>query len=174
MLSTSAYAGTGDVAYAADAGNALVAAGAFAVFEAAPSTTGTGADESVSGEQSSIPDEETPRSILPYELGWSLVNLFLSLLTTIIGLSLIVFFVLQKRDGLYPSNSFGLTVFGMLAALISLILFVSTEDLQSQMIMADSFTVAHIALLTVAVLCAGLSMKKDKQSLVSWNDERDI
>jgi hypothetical protein len=117
-------------------------------------------------EGETIPEEETPLSIKPYELGWSVVNLLATLLTIIIGVVLVVLSMVQRSGKDQTSNSFGLTVFGMAAAVISTILFVSTEDMRMRMIAVDSFTVAHVAVLAVAVLCAALSVRKEAQDPV--------
>jgi hypothetical protein len=118
-----------------------------------------------------IPEEETPLSRRSFEPGWALVNLLASLLTIIIGVTLVTYSMLSRSkgeqsgsDGQQPPNNFGLAVFGMFAAVISTILFTSTEDLSSRMIVVDSFTVVHIAVLAVSILCAVLSVKREAEN----------
>jgi hypothetical protein len=110
-----------------------------------------------------IPDQDIPLSIRPYEQGWSLTNLFASLVTVIIGVSLVISSTLHRNNNDGSSNNFGLTVFGMTAAVMATILFSSTADIQTQMIAVDSFTVVHIVIMAVAILCAVLSMKKSEE-----------
>jgi hypothetical protein len=110
-----------------------------------------------------IPDQQTPLIPRPYERGWALVNLLVSLLTIIIGVGLVGLSMVQRQRRVRTSNSFGLTVFGMAAAVISTILFTSTEDLQSRMVVVDGFTVIHLAVLAVSVLCVYLSVRKESQ-----------
>jgi uncharacterized membrane protein len=135
---------------------------------AATGDAATGTEPGDGTETEAIPEEETPLSKRSFESGWALVNLLASLVSIIIGVALMTHSMLRRsRDersdfgsSQLPQN-FGLAVFGMLAAVISTILFTSTEDLGSRMILVDSFTVVHIAVLAVAVLCAVLSIKKD-------------
>jgi hypothetical protein len=111
-----------------------------------------------------IPEQDIPLSIRPYEKGWSVANLLASLTTVVIGVGLVVSSTLRRNDdddG--SSNNFGLTVFGMTAAVMATILFTSTEDMQTQMIVADGFTVVHVVILAVAVLCAVLATKKNEE-----------
>ncbi|MDR2106347.1 MAG: hypothetical protein LBP24_02960 [Coriobacteriales bacterium] len=114
-------------------------------------------------EQQTISEGESPLSPQPYERGWSLVNLLISLLTIIIGIGLVALSMVQRqRDGRVPEN-FGLTVFGMASAVISTILFTSTEDIQAQMVVIDNFTTIHITVLGVSLLCVFLFLRKDLQ-----------
>jgi hypothetical protein len=131
----------------------------------AESVDGTG--EAVDPATEAIPDEETPLSRRSFEPGWALVNLLASLMSIIIGVSLVTYSMLRRNHSDNPDSefqlpqNFGLAVFGMLAAVISTILFTSTEDLSSHMIMVDSFTVVHIAVVTISILCAALTLKRD-------------
>jgi hypothetical protein len=111
----------------------------------------------------SIPDTEIPLSVRPYETGWSAVNLTASLLTIIIGVTLVILSVIRRNDKASSSNTFGLAIFGMTAAILSTILFTSTAEIQAKMVVADSFTVAHLAVLAVAILCAALTMKRSTE-----------
>jgi hypothetical protein len=110
-----------------------------------------------------LPEQEPPLSIRPYETGWSLTNLLASLLTIAIGIGLVISSTMRRNNDDGSSSNFGLTVFGMTAAVMATILFTSTEDIQTQMIVADSFTVVHLVILAVAVLCVALSMKKTEE-----------
>ncbi|MDR1083162.1 MAG: hypothetical protein LBL27_04765 [Coriobacteriales bacterium] len=123
-------------------------------------TTDTGADDTT------IPEEEVPLSIRAYELGWSLVSFIATLLTVIIGVGLVVYSMIRRDSAKPGSDNFGLAVFSMAAAVISTVLFTSTADFQSSMIVADSFTVVHIAVLAVSILCAVLSLKDDVKALI--------
>jgi hypothetical protein len=157
-FSTIAYAdnNTGDAGTDAAAMNAAAAPDPNA-------TTGEEGDPS-----QTILEEEPPLSTGPYRAGWSLINLLISLTTTAIGVFLAASFMVQrKNDELLPSG-FGLTVFSMIAAIISIILFVSTENLQLSMIAANSFTVAHVAVLSVSVLCATLTVKKEGRHIIRY------
>jgi hypothetical protein len=117
-------------------------------------------------EVEALPEEETPLVNKAYERGWSVVNLFATILTIVIGIVLVVFSLLHRRSEDHAPNTFGLTVFGMVAAVISTVLFVSTEDVRLRMIAVDSFTVVHVAVLAVAILCAILTVRKDVQDPV--------
>jgi hypothetical protein len=147
---------------AGDAGNGAIEGDAI---EGDPSDgTGEGVDQATEA----IPEEEPPLSTRAFEEGWALVNLLASLLSIVLGVALVSSSTLRRFRNGQPSSddqqlpqNFGLAVFSMLAAVISTVLFASTEDLGSHMIVADSFTVVHIALLAVAVLCTVLSLKKD-------------
>jgi hypothetical protein len=128
-----------------------------AVDAAVSPEEGTGIEEVV------IDEGQSPLSPQPYAKGWSLVNLLISLLTIIIGVTLVGLSMIQReRDGRVPNN-FGLTVFSMASAVISTILFTSTEDVQTQMIAIDNFTIIHITILGVSLLCAFLFLRKDLQ-----------
>lgn len=123
---------------------------------------------SVDSETENIPEEDTPLSKRSFELGWSLINLLASLASIIIGVALVTYSMLRRPRGelLNPGEpqlpqNFGLAVFGMLAAVISTVLFTSTADLSARMIVADSFTVVHIAILAISILCAVLTLKRD-------------
>ncbi|MDR0350456.1 MAG: hypothetical protein LBH64_02770 [Coriobacteriales bacterium] len=126
-------------------------------------TEGTSSQDGVDrGGTRVIPESETPLSIRPYELGWALVNLLAALLSLVIGVAMAVMTMLQRQaDERQVSDSFGLTVFSMAAAAFSMILFTSTEDFSAGMILVDSFTVAHIALLAVALVCGALFLRRD-------------
>jgi hypothetical protein len=126
-----------------------------------PATTGEQGDTS-----ETILEEEPPLSTAPYRLGWSLVNLLISLTTTAIGVLLAASFMMQKKNEDLLPNGFGLTVFSMIAAIISIILFVSTENLQLSMIAVNSFTVAHVAVLSVSILCMVLTVKKEGRHII--------
>jgi uncharacterized membrane protein len=97
------------------------------------------------------------------------VNLVTSLLTVVIGVALVVFSVVRRNDKAHSSNTFGLAIFGMAAAILSTILFTSTEEIQYKMVVVDSFTVAHLAVLAVAVLCVVLAMRRGTE--VSRSDD---
>jgi hypothetical protein len=125
-----------------------------------PATTGEEGDPS-----ETILEEEPPLSTAPYRSGWSLVNLVATLTATAIGVFLAVSFMVQKKNEDLLPNGFGLTVFSMIAAIISIILFVSTENLQLSMIAVNSFTVAHVAVLSVSILCMALTVKKEGRNL---------
>jgi hypothetical protein len=111
-----------------------------------------------------ISDQETPLSIRPYETGWSLANLLATLLTVAIGIGLVASSTMRRNGDEGSSHNFGLTVFGMTAAVMATILFTSTEDIQAQMVAVDSFTVVHIVILAVAILCVALSAKKNVET----------
>jgi hypothetical protein len=124
----------------------------------ADSSTDPSADNT---ETQTIPDERTPLIMQPHEEGWSVVNLVASLLAIIIGVALVGLSMAQRQRDSHVSKNLGLTVFSMAAAVISTILFTSTEDVQAQMVGIDGFTVIHVAMLAVSVLCAYLSLRKD-------------
>jgi hypothetical protein len=140
---------------ATDASNASDAPSAPASDAAINLEGGAGSDVRV------IDEGQSPLSPQPYEQGWSLVNLLLSLLTVIIGVTLVGFSMLQRQRGSHVPSNFGLTVFSMASAVISTILFTSTEDVQTQMIAIDNFTIIHITILGVSLLCAFLFLRKD-------------
>jgi hypothetical protein len=126
-----------------------------------PAMTGEEGDTS-----ETLSEDEPPLSTAPHRSGWSLINLLATLTTTTIGVLLAVSFMVQKKNEDLLPNGFGLTVFSMIAAVISIILFVSTENLQLSMIAANSFTVAHVAVLSVSILCMTLTVKKEGRSLL--------
>jgi hypothetical protein len=130
------------------------------VATGAASTEAPATDQMTQEDVTKISEAEIPLSVRPYEIGWSLVSLIASLLTIIIGVTLMVFSVVRRNDRAHSSSTFGLSIFGMAAAILSTILFTSTEEIQAKMVLVDSFTVAHLAVLTVAVLCAILTMKR--------------
>jgi hypothetical protein len=152
---------TGDFSEVTVEQTASPAADVVGTADAAAETRGS--SETQGSDPEAIPDSETPLNIRPYERGWSLVNLVAALLTIIIGVGLVGFSMVQRQHGGRMPDNFGLTVFGMAAAVISTILFTSTEDVQSQMIAVDGFTVIHITVLGIAFLCAFLSVRKDLQ-----------
>ncbi|MDR0350418.1 MAG: hypothetical protein LBH64_02570 [Coriobacteriales bacterium] len=142
----------------------------------AEDVAGTGAanSEAVQDDRmTEIVEPNIPLSIRPYETGWSVVSLFASLITVIIGVVLTVLSVLRRSRKRHASNRLGLAIFGMAAAIVSTILFTSTEELQSQMILADSFTPVHVAMMAVAILCAFLFAKKETEELFSDNIPAD-
>ncbi|MDR1013468.1 MAG: hypothetical protein LBL86_00570 [Coriobacteriales bacterium] len=109
-----------------------------------------------------IPDNDTPLSVRPYELGWALVNFLTASLALVIGVAMVVSTMLRRQaEGGRLSDKFGLTVFGMSAAILSIILFTSTEDFSTPMILVDSFTVAHVVLLVVALTCGVFYLRRD-------------
>jgi hypothetical protein len=126
-------------------------------------------EQTIEEDATSIPDAEIPLVVRPYEMGWSVVNLVASLLTIIIGVTLVIMSVIRRGDKERSPNAFGLAIFGMVAAILSTILFTSTEEIQSKMVVIDSFTVAHLAVLAVAILCAVLTMKRGAE--VSQSDD---
>lgn len=132
-----------------------------------PSPAPSGAPDADAGLET-IPDSDTPLSIRPHELGWALVNFLTAALALVIGVAMVVSTMLQRQmHGGRLSDKFGLTVFSMSAAILSIILFTSTEDFSASMIMVDSFTVAHIALLAVALICGALYLKRDSRKSTS-------
>jgi hypothetical protein len=131
---------------------------------AAPSSTAPNEANPANPDEQSVPDEQTPLSVRAYESGWSLVNLVASLLTIIIGVGLVGLSMMrQHKSGEQVSSNFGLTIFGMAAAVISTILFTSTGDIQAQPTAVDGYTVVHLTILAVSILCAFLSVRKDLQ-----------
>jgi hypothetical protein len=139
-----------------------------AIGDAVEAESVNGTEEPVDPNAETITEKDTPLSKLPFEPGWALVNLLASLVSIIIGVTLVTYAMLRRPHGDQPDLSdsqlpqnFGLAVFGMLAAVISTILFTSTEDLSMRMILVDSFTVAHIAVLAISILCAALTLKRD-------------
>jgi hypothetical protein len=161
----------------------------FAFAEEGPDSVGTDVTSAVSGDEQetqgtdvttetpsvgpvveeNIPDAEIPLVVRPYETGWSVVNLAASLFTIIIGVTLVILSVARRSDRVRSSNAFGLAIFGMVSAILSTILFTSTEEIQSKMVVIDSFTVAHLAVLAVAIFCAVLTMKRGAE--VSQSDD---
>jgi hypothetical protein len=128
------------------------------------------ADTDTETDPTIITEADIPLSVVPYETGWSIVSLCASIFTIIIGVALVTMSMMRKGNGKgRPSNNFGLAVFSMVAAIVSTVLFTSTEEIQASMIVADSFTVVHVALLAVSVLCAFLFLKKDPKTSLSGN-----
>jgi small basic protein len=125
-------------------------------------------EQAIEAEASDISESDIPLGVRPYETGWSVISLCASLLAIVIGVVLVTLFMVRKNSSPPQlSNNFGLAVFAMIAAIISTVLFTSTEEIQSQMILADSFTVAHIAILAVSLLCLGLSLRKEARASLS-------
>jgi hypothetical protein len=163
-LSVLAYADEGVQDAALDSA-ASVTGETYAV-DATDSAAGAASDETAAGEADdpqTIPEQQTPLIAKPHERGWALVNLLASFLTVAIGVGLVGLSMMQRQRSTSASGSFGLTVFGMAAAVISTILFTSTEDIQTRMVAVDGFTVIHIAVLAVSILCVYLSVRKEPQ-----------
>jgi hypothetical protein len=129
------------------------------LFEASPSGATT--------QTTTISEQQVPLVMLPYETGWALANLLASLLTVVVSVFLVFSSSLRRNNGERGSEGYGLTVFSMTAAIMTTILFASTEDIQSQMVVFDSLTVVHVALLAVAILCVVLSVKKNARARLS-------
>jgi drug/metabolite transporter (DMT)-like permease len=115
-----------------------------------------------------IADETVPLSIKPYEYGWALFNLLATVLTVGIAIILAITMIVNKKKGSALSNNVGLSVFALVAAGLSVVLYFGTEPpLDTQMLIVDSYSVAHVSVLAVAILCAALSVKKDVKNIVS-------
>jgi hypothetical protein len=156
-----ALLGLSSLAYADDGNDAASGAQPASDAQSAPATQPDSATQSDPATQA-VTESETPRSIRPYELGWALTNLFATVLTLAIGVVMVIQTMLRRQNNTNAmSGGVGLTAFSAASAALSTVLFTSTEDLSARMIVADSFTVVHIALLAVAVLCAVLSMRRD-------------
>jgi hypothetical protein len=128
------------------------------------------AAESATEEETAIAEEEPPLSAKVYEGGWSLVNLLVVLLTVVVGVALVIRSMLRPQDDTkeqgesQPSSSFGLSVLAMAAAIVSTILFTSTQDITAHMVAVDNFTFIHIAVLAIAVFCVVCSVRQDVKS----------
>jgi hypothetical protein len=128
----------------------------------AATDTSEGDDEvdgaiTISGEE--VPLAEAPRA------GWSLFNLLATALTVIIALGMAASVVMRREksgqtENGQTENGFGLSVFSIVAAIFSTALFASTANFSSFMVPVDSYTIAHISMLAVAVLCAVTSTKR--------------
>jgi hypothetical protein len=125
--------------------------------------------ESSSPDTAAVSEPRVPLVMRPHETGWALSNLLASLLTIIISVSLVFRSTIRRDDHKRVPEGFGLTIFSMSAAIMTTILFTSTGDIHSQMVVFDSLTAAHVALLAVSILCTALSMKKNATIPFSGN-----
>jgi hypothetical protein len=115
-----------------------------------------------------IPDNEVPLSNKSYEYGWALFNLLATVVTAGLAVFLAVGLTLRKLRSEEMGNSLGLSVFAFISAVLAIVLFVGTEPLNvpnTQMLIVDSYSVAHVSVLAVAALCAVLTLKKDVKSI---------
>jgi hypothetical protein len=144
-----------------------------AIEQTTPSATSpsaTATDNSgttgVDNGETTIPEDEVPLSKKPYELGWALFNLLATVFTAIIAVFLAVSLIRGRNKGEKQNNNFGLSIFSIIAAILSIVLFAGTEDFSMSMIIVDSYSVAHVSVLAVAILCAALSFKRDVRSTI--------
>lgn len=140
----------------------------FALTQTATQAASTA--ETSAGDTVTIPEDEVPQSNKAYEYGWALFNLLATALTTIIAVVMMAFLLINRNRVDKPNNNSGLSVFAIIAAVFSVVLFAGTEPLgvpNAQMLIVDSYSVAHVSVLAVALLCAALAVKKDVKGFVS-------
>ena len=97
---------------------------------------------------------------------WALINLIAAALTVILGACMAVF-GLRRNDEDSDSKAdrrIGARIFGIAAAIASVIAFILTEDMTLTMQMADEWTFLMIAILAVEVLIAAVSRKSKDEN----------
>lgn|GEM_PF-2116382 len=178
------------VAAAAAAPAATAPAAAPVVFAPAPAPAAV--DEPVVVDEPTatpIADDDTPMAQTiadddtPLDSGaigsWALINLISTIATVIIGLVLIVRMVGRKRDEDEEREGYGeyaeeneevakrhrlLKGIAFLAAPISIVAFLLTEDMTLPMAMVDQWTILMLVILLAQVILAVASRKTDKDT----------
>lgn len=115
-------------------------------------------------------DPAVPLSNKPYEYGWALFNLLATGITAAIAVFLAALLIVKKIRSQRLDNSLGLSAFAFIAAALSIVLFAGTEPLNvpnARMILVDSYSVAHISVLVVAILCAVLTVVREVKDIVA-------
>jgi cytochrome bd-type quinol oxidase subunit 2 len=141
----------------------------FADEPASPATDNPPANEQAvqqgyAPDQVIIMEDPVPLSNKPWEYGWSLFNLIATILTVAIAVILAIAMVASRRKDKKPNNRFGLSIFAFIAAFLSVLLFAGTQPItvpNAQMLIFDSYSVAHVSVLAVAILCGALSVRKE-------------
>jgi hypothetical protein len=127
--------------------------------QATPTNTATTNDQATV-----IADDEVPLSYKSFEYGWSLFNLLATVLTVVIAVILAFTLISSRAKNGKGSTKLGLSVFAFVAAILSIVLFAGTEPITVQgarMLIVDSYSVAHVSVLAVAILCAALSIRRE-------------
>jgi len=124
-----------------------------------------------------IRDEVTPLAIRSRQMAWALWNLILSLAGIVLALMMCIRLLIKIRHE-HKYNKQGevhhdenerdrrkrllLILVIPLNALAGVYLFITTQDIRLFMIMIDWWTLAHVVLLTGAILCYIFVLKRDK------------
>ncbi len=125
-----------------------------------------------------IPDEEVPLAAAP---AWALVNLILSILTVLGSLLLLIGFIGKKKEEVLDEdgnaildaegNSLmnqihkhgGWRLGSLLPAILSVIVFILTEDMRNPMILVDRWTLLMVIIAVVQILVAFFSKKETEK-----------
>jgi len=128
-----------------------------------------------------IDDPDVPLALIGEAGAWALWNLILSIAGAILALMVGIHALIRKRndekddteecdvDEEEKRRSRFLFVLAIpILAIIGIILFIFTENMRLQMILADRWTIAHVILFVVAIISYLLAFRNEKR-----NDDND-
>ena len=119
-----------------------------------------------------VEEEEVPLALLG---NWALVNLITTILSAIVALGMLLTGLFKKTYEEENSNNKEneededegkhklSKVFGLLPAILSIILFIMTEDMSLPMILIDRWTLPMVFILVITIVLAVLTKNKKKE-----------
>jgi flagellar basal body-associated protein FliL len=135
-------------------------------------------DEDGNPEIVDIEDEQTALADGAETAAWALINLIAAILTAVICILLLISLLKRKKDEEEEENKEAsaddedekrkkqrvlVKVLGIVPAVVSVIAFILTENMNNPMRWVDRFTLLMIILLVIEILMACFSSKKEKK-----------
>ena len=113
-----------------------------------------------------IEDEEIPLAFARHGRGWALMNLIFSIAGGVLALIMGVHTLLRMRyiyeSGPIERRRLLLMLAVPLQAIIGIILFLTTQDGSSFMLLVDGLTIVHALLFLIGVVCYYLEYRYDR------------
>ena len=138
----------------------------YTVAETVDETPAT-EDENINGEDTVvIEDEDVPLAFARHKRGWALMNLIFSTAGGVLALTMGVHTLLRMRYNYDSAPIERRRLLLMLAvptqAIIGIILFLTTQDGTSFMLLVDRLTGVHVALFLIGAICYILTYKYNR------------
>jgi hypothetical protein len=136
--------------------------------EADPVETITPVQTPTTVPEKKIADKEPPLNAP--DQSWALLNLLLTILTGILMLALLVTYILAKRreeddESEYEVKKHGLIrLLSVAATIVSIVLFILTENMSFPMDMMDKYTIWHGVIAVATILITVLSRTKTEET----------
>ena len=107
---------------------------------------------------------------------WALINLIAMLFTILLSIIMLIFFIINKikekdddeednenEEKVKYKNKLGLRIITAIIAIISLIIFIFTEDMTLPMVLTDKYTFLMIVIAIIQIIVAILSKRKKEE-----------
>ena len=112
-----------------------------------------------------VEDAETPKANI--NKNWALINLFATIITTLLSLIVVINYFKNKEEDVTLKKKGLLRVVTVGISIVSIILFIITENLTLPMVLVDKYTIFMLAILVLQIVITYLSKTTQKN-----NEER--